>query len=91
MAPELHELVGSHGVVSVSQAVDVYSFGVLLASLFAGEVNWGEKLPVDLGARSARLRELSLSGAVPALPEDVQVGHARHLVTSSPRHLVTSS
>ena len=73
MAPELYAPTTPSGEVTVSQQVDVYSFGVLLASLFVGEVNWGEVLPLEPLQRAARQRELSLSGASPTVPPGTQV------------------
>ncbi len=56
----------------MSQATDVYSFGVLLVALFTGEVSWGVPLPSEPSARVQLLRTLSMSGRRPLLPADVK-------------------
>ncbi len=70
MAPELYVCPDAHGDVSVSQAVDVYSFGVLLVALFVGDLNcqWGEVLPTEPNARVKRIAALTVSGVRPVVP-----------------------
>jgi hypothetical protein len=60
-------------VTQVSQAADVYSFGVLLVALFSGEVSWGVPLPHDASERVLLLRTLSMSGVRPVLPSTTKV------------------
>ncbi len=84
IAPEQYQraAVGGAGVpthggltrVWVSQKCDVYSFGVLLAALFVGELRWDSgPLPTDPAARAPALRRLALEHAKPIVPPDTKV------------------
>ncbi len=58
----------------VSQKADVYSFGVLLVSLFVGELQWpGVVLPTDHVERGLMLRQLALAGVAPCVPPGTEV------------------
>ena len=73
MAPELHAARSEGHGVTVTQKVDVYSFGVLLVALFVGDITWGEVLPAGKAELAARLKQLALAGVAPIVPVDTQV------------------
>jgi maleate cis-trans isomerase len=82
MAPEVYEETNDAGLVLLSQKADVYSFGVMLVSLFVGELGWGEELPSDRGALLAKLKEFAMRGVRPVVPSTVQVSALQALNTT---------
>jgi hypothetical protein len=60
--------------VWVSQKADVYSFGILMVSLFVGELRWPEvELPPDAMDRRKVLRQLAVDGVLPTVPLGFEV------------------
>lgn len=69
IAPEQYAGLDDLERVWVSQKADVYSFGVLLVSLFVGELQWpGVVLPGAPMERRRMLRQLALDGVAPTVP-----------------------
>jgi hypothetical protein len=61
-------------LANITQKVDVYSFGILLVSLFVGALDWGPHLPPSTRPeeRVRKLLELTIAGRVPAVPPGTQ-------------------
>ena len=78
MAPEL--CTGSSVTTRVGPAADVYSFGVLMVSLFVGVLDWGVPLPRARALLAVRLCQLSVMNVVPTVPAVPRFAWLRLLV-----------